>query len=128
MATESQRQRLRLDLGLAADDTTNLPDATIDDLFDEAGETYTDTASIKAATRVLAIRRLRVQAASQVDYQQNNSSEKASQRFAHLGALLTEWQGYLDEAIAGARTSAARFGRTTRRPARIREYPGGLDA
>lgn len=123
MATESQRQRLRLDLGLAATDTTSLPNATIDDIFTEAGETYTDSASLLAATRVIAIRRLRAAAASAVDYTQNNSTEKASQRFAHLTTLLEEWQGVLDEAIASTR-SAARFGRTTRKPARIKEYPG----
>lgn len=123
MATLLEQQRLRLDLGLLADDTTSLPDATIDAIFVEAGETYTG-ASLLASTRVIAIRRLRAQAASSVDYTQNNTSERASQRFAQLGALLTEWQGILDEAVAGTR-SAARFGRTTRRPARIKEHPGG---
>lgn len=123
MATESQRQRLRLDLGLAADDTTSLPDTTIDDIFSEVEEEYTDAGSIKAATRVLAIQRLRAQAASSVDYTQNNTTEKASQRFSHLGQLLVEWQARLDEATAATR-STVRFGRTTRRPARIKEYPG----
>jgi hypothetical protein len=115
---------LRLDLGLTADDTTSLSNATIDAIFVEAAETYTDAGSLVAATRVIAIRRLRAQASSAVDYVQNESSEKASQRFAHLGVLLEEWQDLLDEAVAGARTSSARFGRTTKRPARLKEYPG----
>jgi hypothetical protein len=114
-----------MDLGLAATDTTNLPDATIDAIYVEAGETYTDAASLHAATRIIAIRRLRVQAASNVDYQQNNNSRKASQRFDHLGILLAEWQKALDDAVAATTGSAARFGRTTRRPARIKEHPGG---
>lgn len=122
MATETERQRLRLDIGLAATDTTSLPDATADAIFVEAGESYTDAASLLAATRVIALRRLRAQAATDVDYTQNNSSEKASQRFAHLSELLAEWQDELDEAIAGTR-SVVRFGRTTRKPARIKEHP-----
>lgn len=125
MATLLEQQRLRLDLGLAATDTTNLPDATIDAIFVEAAETFTDATSLIAATRVIAIRRLRVQAASNVDYAQNNNSKKASQRFAHLGQLLEEWQKVLDDAVAANRGSAARFGRTTRRPARIKEHPNG---
>lgn len=124
MATETERQRLRLDLGLSADDTASLSDAAADAVFGEAAEEYTDVASIKAATRVIALTRLRVAAASSVDYDQNNSSEKASQRFAHLTTLLNEWQGKLDEAIADGRGSGVRSGRTTRKPARIKEYPG----
>lgn len=125
MATETEQQRLRMDVGLAATDTTSLSNETIDAIFVEAGESYTDAASLVAATRVITLRRLRAQAASAVDYTQNNSTEKASQRFAHLTALLNEWQEKLDEAVAGARSSTARFGRTTRRPARIKEFPGG---
>jgi hypothetical protein len=124
LATTLEQQRLRLDIGLAADDTTSLPNATIDDIFVEAGEGYTDATSIYAATRVIAIRRLRAQSASSVDYTQNNTTEKASQRFAHLTELLKEWQAALDEAVSATRGSAARFGRTTRRPARIKEHPG----
>jgi hypothetical protein len=124
MASETERQRLRLDVGLAASDTTSLSDATIDAIFVEAGETYTDATSLLAATRVIVLRRLRAQSASAVDYTQNNSTEKASQRFQQLGELLAEWQGKLDEAVVSSSSSAARFGRTARRPARIREYPG----
>lgn len=116
-------ERLRLDLGLAATDTTSLSDVIAQDILDEAGESYSDAASIYAASRVIALRRLRAQSASSVDYTQNNSQEKASQRFAHLGVLLAEWQGKLDEAIVGARGSGVKSGRTTRKPARIKEYP-----
>lgn len=124
MATLLEQQRLRLDVGLTANDTTTLPDATIDALFVEAGETYTDAASIHAATRVIYIRRLLTQAANEVDYTQNNTTEKASQRYEHLKELLAEWQGKLDAAVSVTAGSAARFGRTGRKPARIKEYPG----
>lgn len=128
MATTLEQQRFRLDLGFGADDTTSLPNATIDALFVEAGESYTDAASILASTRVLYIGRLLIQAAAEVDYTQNNTQEKASQRYDHLRLELARWQKKLDDAIAvvdaAARPSAARFGRTTRRPARVREYPG----
>lgn len=124
MATLVEQQRLRLDLGLQPDDLLTLPDEWIDDIFDEAGETYTDTASIKAATRIIAIDRLLIQAASDVDYTQNNTTEKSSQRHAMLTKEREKWQMRLDEAIDAGRSSAARFGRTKRKPARIYEYPG----
>lgn len=124
MATETERQRLRLDLGLAADDTTNLPNTLADDIYTEAGESYTDSASLHAYTRVIAISRLMMQAASEVDHTQNESSEKSSQRYAHLAKELEKWQGRLDVAVGATQGSSARFGKPTRRPARVKEYPG----
>lgn len=124
MATDSQRQRLRLDLGLAADDTTSLPDATIDDIFTEAGESYTEAASLTAYTRVITLDRLLMQAANEVDYTENNSTERASQRHTHLTREREKWQGKLDAAVKAAGGGAARFGRTARRPRPIREFPG----
>lgn len=125
MATETQQQRLRLDLGLAATDTTNLPNATIDAIYTEVEEQYTDANSIHAATRVLAIDRLLMQAASDVDYTQNNTTEKSSQRHAMLEKERLKWEKKLTEAIAAASTTgSARFGRPTRKPTRIKEFPG----
>lgn len=124
MATTLEQQRLRLDLGLAADDTTSLSNATIDALFVEVEESYTDSTSIIAATRVLAISRLMMQAASDVDYTQNNTQEKASQRYAHLAKELEKWQKKLDDAISATGNGAARFGKTLHKPQRIKEYPG----
>lgn len=124
MATETEQIRLRLDLGLEADDEDSLSNDEIDAIFVEAGESYTDAASIKAYTRILAIERLLMQAASSVDYTQNNTTEKASQRSTQLERRLAKWEKKLAEAVDAARTSAARFGRTKRKPARIYEYPG----
>lgn len=106
---------------MAANDESVLDNDQAEALFVEAGESYTGAASIHAATRVIYIRRLLIQAAAEVDYTQNNTTEKASQRYTHLKELLAEWQGKLAAAISGG---AARFGRTTRKPARIKEYPG----
>jgi hypothetical protein len=124
VATLLQQQRLRLDLGLTATDTTTMPDAEVDAIYVEAGEVYTDTASIYTATRIIAIQRLLASAAKMTSYTQNNSSEDASDVFKHLMQLLAYWRSRLDEAESGARGSAARFGRTTRSPARIKEHPG----
>lgn len=124
MATELQQQRLRLDMGLDRDDDESLTSDDIDLIFDEAGETYTDAASIHAAARVIALDRLLMQAANEVDYTQNNSSEKASQRYTQLSRERAKWQARLNDAKRAAGGGAARFGRTTKRPARIREYPG----
>lgn len=128
MATATEQQRLRLDLGLAADDTTTLPNDEADAIFVEAGESYTDGASIKASTRIIAIQRLLASSAKMTSYRQNNSSEDASDVFKHLKQLLDYWRGNLATAIAddelANRGSVARFGKTTRRPARIKEHPG----
>lgn len=123
MATETQRSRLRDDIGA---DSTSLPDAAADAIFTEAEEVYTDATSLTAYTRVLAIRRLMANAARLTDYTQNESQEKQSQIFAQLKQLLAFWQGELDAAVAAASTiGAARFGGLRRKPARIKEYPGG---
>ena len=124
MATTQQQQRLRLDLGLAADDTTSLANVTIDDIFTEAGEAYADISSQTAYTRIITLDRMLMQAASSVDYDQNNSSEKASQRYTQLSKERDKWTARLDLAVVAARSGAARFGRTTRRPRYVREYPG----
>lgn len=124
MATESQRQRLRLDVGLAADDLVSLPNLIADDVYGEAEESYTDAASVTAYARVITLDRLLMQAANEVDYTENNSSERASQRYTQLSKERDKWQGRLDTAVAAAGGGAARFGRTARRPRTIREYPG----
>lgn len=123
MATETERARLRSDIGA---DSTSLPDATADALFVEAGEMYTEAGPIAAYTRVLAIRRLMANAARLTDYTQNESQEKQSQIFAQLKQLLAFWQGELDDAIAAASTvGAARFGGLRRKPKAVKEWPGG---
>ncbi len=52
MATETERSRLRADIGA---NVTSLPDAEADAIFTEAEELYTDASSITAYTRVLAL-------------------------------------------------------------------------
>ena len=123
MATASQRSRLRADIGA---DATSLPDAEADAIYVEAGESYTDADAIKAATRVIAIRRLLASSAKLVSYRQNNSQESASDVYKHLRDLLDLWQGELDSASAAASTvGVARFGGLRRKPKHIREYPDG---
>ena len=124
MATTLQRQRLRMDVGFAADDATSLPNATIDDIYLRVEEKYTDADSIEAATRLLALDQLLIQAAADVDYQQNENSRKASQRHAMLSKEREKWQKRFDEAVSATRGSGVKSGRTTRKPARIKEYPG----
>lgn len=123
MATETERDRLRSDIGA---NETSLPDVDADAIFTEAGEVYTDANSITAYTRVLAIRRLLASSAKLTDYTQNASQEKQSQVFSHLKDLLAFWQKELDTAVSAASTvGAARFGGQRRSPKRIQEYPGG---
>lgn len=128
MSTITDWDRLRADVG--ANDTA-LGNTEAEEIFVEAGEDYTGTGSIKAATRIIAIDRLLASSAKLVDYSQDaagSTSEKMSQVFEHLLKLRKLWQDKLDGAVAtetlAARRSAARFGRTSRRPARIKEQPG----
>ena len=116
-------ERLRLDLGLAADDTTTLPDLEATDIFSEAGETYTDAASIKASSRVIALYRLMAQAATVTNYTQNASREESGTIFANYARLLALWQGHLADAVISANGGAARFGSMRQKPARVKEYP-----
>ena len=123
MATETERTRLRSDIGATV---TSLSDDDADAIFTEAGEKYTDADSITAYTRVLAIRRLLASSAKLTDYTQNQSQEKQSQVFDHLQKLLAFWRGELDTAVSAASTvGAARFGGMRRKPKKVKEYPGG---
>ncbi len=122
MATMTDYARLRSDVGA---DSTSLPDVDAEAIFVEAGESYTDTASLTAATRVIAIRRLLASSAKLTTYQQNASMERLSDVFTHLEKLLGYWEGTRDGAIkAAGANGSARFGRPGRLPRRIREYPG----
>ena len=129
MATLVEQQRLRMDLGFQPDDTASLSDATIDAIFLEAGEYYTDPASIAASTRVLCLRRLMMQAANEVDYTKNNSTEKSSQRYDHLSKELARWEDILEYATAlSGGSGAVRSGKSQQLPPRLREYPYGIFA
>ncbi len=121
MASQSDYRRLRRDI---AANETSLPDPDAEEIFIEAGEAYSDAASITAYTRVLALRGLLADSAKLTTYQQNASMERLSDVFTHLEKLLGYWQGTLDGAVkAASSTGAARFGRPGRIPSRIKEYP-----
>jgi uncharacterized membrane protein YccC len=126
MATELQRQRLRLDLGFVADDVLSLSDQAADDIYVEAGERYTDESSIDISARVISLRRLLMQAANEVDHTQNKSSERSSQRYAHLSKELERWQGLLDLSATVAEGGSVRSGKPMVLPPRVKEYPEGF--
>lgn len=120
MATQEQRERLRADIGATVD---SLSDVDANKIYTEAGEMYADAASVKAAARVIAIRRIRANAAKMVTYKQNQTTMNASDVFKHLTALLESWERVLDKAVEEALTSgAARFG-GLRTANRITEWP-----
>jgi hypothetical protein len=93
-------QRFRRDVGLAADDIAGLPDEDIDDLLEEAGESYTAAAAKAAYARVLYLQGKLAAASEEVDYVENESEEDASDRFEHYLKLLTRWEKKLDD-VAG---------------------------
>lgn len=122
MATPIQRASLRRSLDGCA---SSLSDDYIDELFAEAGETYTDLATISAQVRVLALEQMFAGSSRQTSYKQNESSESLSDLSPKIKALLDYWKGERDLAVAAGGGGAARFGSTRRRPAIVREYPNG---
>jgi gas vesicle protein len=123
MASSAQRSRLRRDIGASV---AALSDADADALFEEAGEKYTDEATIAAYTRVLGLQGILADSARLTTYKQNESTENLSDIFKHLKELLKVWEDKVTDAIASAAGSsgAARFGSVRRKPATIKEYPG----
>lgn len=124
MASELDYQRLRANTG---DSEASLSDEAAEAIFVQAAELYS-AGSVYAGARVLRILELLGGAYKLHDYVQNNSTESASQIFKNLTVALGIWEGKVSDAIAteelADRPNAARFGRTTRKPARIKEYPG----
>ena len=102
MATTSQRDRLRSDLGLTC---YELPDALADQYYTWGQDDYPDNAAAAGATtRLIVIDNLLAQAAKRTDYRQNQSEEKLSQLFEHLRALRKIYTDALDDALNAGST------------------------
>lgn len=105
MATQSDYQLLRVDVGLAADDIVTLPDIQAESNFVRAALVYPDPLSPAggqfAYTRVITIEQLYAKAVTETDYTANNTKESASQLFDHYKALLDMWKDKLRYANMG---------------------------
>jgi hypothetical protein len=124
VATDSQRARLRGDLG-APDDESVFTNAEIDDYFLRASEEgYTGDVAVFRRARLIALDQLLASNSKLVNYQQNEASEDLSDVFKHLQALRKIYQADLDDAADGDK-SAAKWGNTRRRPRRRERYPHG---
>lgn len=115
-------ERLQRDVGA---DETSLPTATAQALLDEAAESYSNATVAAAYARVLAIQGLLASSAKLTSYRQNESQESSSDVFEHLSALLKLWQGKVEDALKSTGSGSLRFGRTGKKPTRIKEYPDG---
>jgi hypothetical protein len=125
----TELQRIRMACGFKPDDTASLPDEQIQDALDRAGERTSDPTVQRIAATVLVLEQLYAEAVTATDYTQNNTQEKASQRFDHYGKLLDKWNKALaqaeEEAAVAAAGGTVRSGRQVRKPARLKEFPGG---
>lgn len=106
----------------------SLPNTACAPLYTRAEALYGEGSPIVyPATRELAILDLLGSAAKMHDYVQNNSREGAAQIFKNLQAMLDVWGKRRaeaeDEVAAAAMGGAAHFGRPTKKPARLAEYP-----
>ena len=120
MATDTERERVRLDTGHSA---TSLDDAEADAIFVRAAEEYTASA-VQSGARVIALQYLIGSASKLNDYIQNNSDEKASQVFAHLMRLLKVWKDQAAEDSKEDFGGGVISGRTKRIPRRHKGFPG----
>lgn len=127
MADQADYDALRKDVGCSI---TSLPDPEAAAIFTQAAVLFSDPVAQTAYTRVIALRQLAAQAATLVDYTQNNSKHGASKIFENYMRLLDMWTKSLDMAIGAQGAGSARFGQTRHKPARIEEYPdsSGLQA
>lgn len=106
MAGLTDYERLRRDVGADEDALSNTSAAEI---FAEAAELYTGTASRRCGTRVLALQGMLAIAAKETDYSQDTTQERASQLYDHLKDLLEHWQGELDKALLDELNASGRF-------------------
>jgi hypothetical protein len=119
MATATQRERLRLDIGATV---SSLPDLEADAIYEEAGESYTDTASLNIYARVIGLRRILASSAKLTSYAQNESRENLSDVFKHVKELLLMWEETLAVAEGGAE-GAVRSGRQVHSPDYRNDWP-----
>jgi hypothetical protein len=83
--------RLQRDVGATE---AELSTAAAQAYLDEAAETYAaGSAQALAYARVLVLQAFLASAADEVDYVENESQEKSSQKFAQWKSLLAYWQG-----------------------------------
>ena len=112
----------RADIG---DVNTAFDDTEIDRLETRATDRWGADVAYEGA-RVLAVQQLLSNSAKLVDYSANESSEKRSQIFKQLLEMLKLFKDDLkdmQQTIAEASSSNARFGGTRKIPSRLKEYP-----
>lgn len=122
MATAQQRYRLRRKLGGTVE---AMPDEYLNDLWDEAAETHIvygdDAVMLKA--RILGLDDLIMQASKDVDYQQNETSEKLSQRMKALQSEREKLEGDLAALVAENVGPGLGIGKMKPLPTRREDYP-----
>lgn len=121
---ESMYAALRRDTGKTE---ATLPGNVAEEILVQAHAQYSPSA-VYAGARVLVLLPDWVKATEMADYTQNEESEKLGQIAESKRKYLDYWEGKVAEAEAkdeqANRPSAVRSGRTTRKPARLKEYPG----
>jgi hypothetical protein len=123
MATATERIRFRLMVG--DNDASNevFGDSEIDSLFTWAAEDYAGNSAAKFAQACLyGIRTLKADAAKQVTYKQNLSTENLSDLFKHLDELQKDFEDDLAEAVTAA-SGSVRLSATKKRPLREKGVP-----
>lgn len=120
-STERQKTRFRLRLG---GDDTSMPDDYIDGLFDDALILYPDGSDMLLFTAALleGARDLQAAAMSEVDYTANTASEKLSQRYTNLSALVAKLEAELDGLVNPVGVAVGMAG-LRKIPPTLRRYP-----
>jgi DUF917 family protein len=106
VGNETEYARLRRDVGASID---VLPDLVAEEYFVEAQEVYpTNSAKMKAYTRVIAIKGIRASAALLGKYAQNQHSEDLTKVFDNLTTMLRDEEakvGQVTDVIASTEGS-----------------------
>lgn len=125
-ATTEEKASLRRQLDA---DSSALSDAEIDLMWAEAEALYPahvdNRPLIFAAVRLQGWRELMVQASKQVDYKQNQSEEKASQRLKNMEAIEARFKKSFDTLLADATLPPVKWGGISNIPNKWKDKPNG---
>lgn len=117
MATELEAQRLRRRLGYQFDDVVSLPQAEVDEVFEQAAVRYTNSQSIEVYAAIVYLEGLLVNSAKMNSFKKNQTTENASDLFSHVKDLISYYNSDLAmmESAAAGTEGTVRSGKTISR-------------
>lgn len=123
MATIADYNQLRDDLDLTE---ATLNNTKAQEVFDRAAAEYpNNAAAADKHARVIVLDQMLMTASKRNSYKRNQATENLKEIVDNLEKRRDEWIAKRDLANNTTAGGKARFGRTRRKPTKVREYPGG---